>query len=65
MSLHDIETGNKIYDFSLDLGTITGISGRRNHTECFYSFCSFLTPNTIYRVKFDKTDVDVSVRSCI
>lgn len=62
MSLHDVETGKKLYDFTLELGTIAGISGRRHHTECFYSFCSFLTPNTIYRVKFNNSDVDVSVR---
>lgn len=65
MSLHDVETGNKLYEFPLELGTIAGISGRRHHTECFYSFCSFLTPNTIYRVKFNNSDVDVSVSKSI
>lgn len=63
MSLHDVETGKKLYDFPLELGTIAGISGRRHHTECFYSFCSFLTPNTIYKVKFNDSNVDVSVRT--
>lgn len=62
MSLHNVETGEKLYDFQLELGTVTGISGKRDHTECFYSFCSFLTPNTIYRVKFNDSNVDVSVR---
>lgn len=65
MSLHDLESGKKLYDFPLDLGTIAGISGKRQHTECFYSFCSFLTPNTIYRVKFNDSNVDVSVNSYI
>lgn len=62
MSLYDMETGRKVYDFPVELGTIDGISGKRNHTECFYSFCSFLTPNTIYRVKFRNSGVEVSVR---
>lgn len=65
MSLHDLESGKKLYDFPLELGTIAGISGKRQHTECFYSFCSFLTPNTIYRVKFNDSNVDVSVKTFI
>lgn len=61
MSLHEMDTGKKVYDFPMELGTILGISGRRHETECFYSFCSFLTPNIIYRAKFNESNVDVSV----
>lgn len=62
MSLHSIDTGEKYYDFALDVGTITGASGKRNHDELFFSFCSFLTPSTIYKVKFKGREVDVNVR---
>lgn len=54
MSLHQLLTGEKIMDFPMDLGTITGISGKKDHKEMFYSFCSFLTPNIIYRVDFSE-----------
>lgn len=65
MSLHYMNTGTRMYDFPLELGTISGISGKRHYTEMFYSFCSFLTPCTIYRVFFDATNVRVHVSTFI
>ncbi|KAF7267109.1 hypothetical protein GWI33_019606 [Rhynchophorus ferrugineus] len=53
MHIFDIKTGKKLYDFNLDIGTVFSISGKRYHSEMFYSFCSFLTPNIIYRVEFN------------
>lgn len=55
MSLHKLKTGEKLMDFPIDLGTITGMSGKRDHKEMFYGFCSFLTPNIIYRVDFSES----------
>lgn len=52
MAVHDLESGKKIYDFQLDVGTVSALSGKRYHTEMFYSFCSFLTPNIIHKVDF-------------
>lgn len=49
MSLHKLDTGEKIHDFPLDLGTISALSGKHNRSEIFYGFYSFLTPNIIYR----------------
>lgn len=54
MHIYDIYTGIKFYDFSLDVGTISSISGKRHHQLMFYSFCSFLTPNIIHLVDFSK-----------
>ncbi|XP_065166170.1 prolyl endopeptidase-like isoform X2 [Atheta coriaria] len=54
LSLHKLESGEKIMDFDVDLGTINGTSGKRDHDEMFYGFGSFLTPNTIYKVEFLK-----------
>ncbi len=34
------------------LGTAGGFTGRRTHTETFYSFSSYLYPTTIYRYDF-------------
>lgn len=57
MHLHDLETGEKIMDFPLEIGTVTGITGKRHHTEMFFGFTSFLTPNTIYRVDFTEPEI--------
>lgn len=61
MSLHKLETGEKVMDFSIDLGTITSMTGKRDHTEMFYEFFSFLTPNKIYRVDFTKPKIETTV----
>lgn len=61
MSLHELSTGRKIFDFPVELGTITSMTGEKEHTEMFYGFYSFLTPNKIYRVDFTKPDVEVTV----
>lgn len=61
MQIYDIHTGKKIYDFNLGLGTIASISGERHHTEMFYSFCSFLTPNIIYKVNFEDGKIQEKV----
>lgn len=52
MQIFDLHTGKKIHDFNVGLGTIKAMSGERHHTEMFYSFSSFLTPNIIYKVDF-------------
>lgn len=61
MHIFDIKTGKKVYDFNLDIGTVFSISGKRYHTEMFYSFCSFLTPNIIYRVEFNRDKINEMV----
>lgn len=48
-------------DFPVELGTITGMTGERKHTEMFYGFYSFLTPNKLYRVDFTKPEVEITV----
>jgi len=61
LSLHKLETGEKIMDFPLELGSISGIAGRREHTEMFFGFSSFLTPNVIYRVDFKQPEIKATV----
>ncbi|KAG5873179.1 hypothetical protein JTB14_035232 [Gonioctena quinquepunctata] len=61
MAIHDLKTGKKIHDFKLDVGTISTISGKHYHKEMFYSFCSFLTPNIIYKVDFDGEKIKETV----
>lgn len=62
MSIYDLTSGKKVYDFQLDVGTVSSISGKRYHTEMFYSFCSFLTPNVIHKVDFVDGAIKDTVR---
>lgn len=61
MSLHKLETGEKIYDFPLELGTVSALSGKHNRSEIFYGFYSFLTPNIIYRVELNNQNIKPEV----
>ncbi len=48
-------TGEKLKDLALPaIGTVSGLSGRRAHTEAFYAFTSFTYPTTVYRYDFAK-----------
>ncbi|GJQ78270.1 hypothetical protein Trydic_g22113 [Trypoxylus dichotomus] len=61
MSLHKLDTGEKIYDFPLELGSVSALSGKHNRSEIFYGFNSFLTPNIIYRVDLSNPNIKPEV----
>ena len=45
--------GERLKDVALPaIGTVSGFSGRRAHTEGFYAFTSFTYPTTVYRYDF-------------
>ncbi|XP_024525496.1 prolyl endopeptidase isoform X1 [Selaginella moellendorffii] len=49
LEVRDLEHGTLLRTLPLDIGTVSGISGRRKDAEIFYGFTSFLTPGVIYR----------------
>lgn len=52
--VHNLSDGKRIAEFPLQIGTIAGYSGRKEQTEIFFQFISFLTPGVIYRCDMTK-----------
>ncbi|XP_042229599.1 prolyl endopeptidase-like isoform X2 [Homarus americanus] len=50
LQLHSLETGEHLTTLPLDIGTVSGYSGKRTHSEMFYQFTSFLSPGVIYHL---------------
>ena len=55
LRLYELNTGKEICQVPIDIGAVGTISCKRESTELFFSFTSFLTPNTIYQC--DLTDI--------
>ncbi|CAH2102853.1 unnamed protein product [Euphydryas editha] len=51
LQLHS-ESGELLQVFPLDVGSVVGFSGKKQQSEMFYHFMSFLTPGIIYHVDF-------------
>ncbi|RUS91599.1 hypothetical protein EGW08_000572 [Elysia chlorotica] len=56
MFVYDLTTGKQLYKFSLDVGSITSITGEKKQTELFYRFTSFLTPGIIFHCDVSSAD---------
>jgi len=55
--LHEIKSGKRIKRIGEELiGTIGSLSGRREHGEFFFQISSFLSPGTVYRYRFDRSE---------
>ena len=63
--LHELEGGSFITNFPLELGSVTGYSGKRYQTEIFYSFVSFLAPGLIYHCDLSQPDLKPVVRKTL
>ncbi|WOL07271.1 prolyl endopeptidase-like isoform X1 [Canna indica] len=49
LQIRDLETGVLLHWLPVDIGTVYGISGRREDSDVFIGFTSFLTPGIIYK----------------
>jgi prolyl oligopeptidase len=53
LQIRDLQSGNLLHNLPIDIGSVSGISGRRKDKEIFIGFTSFLTPGIIYRCNLD------------
>lgn len=49
IQVRDLETGSMLHNLPIDIGTVYGISARREDSMAFIGFTSFLTPGIIYQ----------------
>src|SRR6478735_1856525 len=54
MYVHDLASGKMLYRIPLPIGSVGSFYGRRNKSEMFFSFDSFLLPTVVYRADFSK-----------
>ncbi|XP_038208448.1 prolyl endopeptidase [Zerene cesonia] len=54
LQLHNMANGELIQEFGLDVGSVVSFSGKKEQSEIFYHFMSFLTPGIIYHVDLKK-----------
>lgn len=52
--VHSLVDGKVIRELPLALGSITGLSTKREQKELFYSFTSFLIPGIVYHLDLDE-----------
>ncbi|RIB07957.1 prolyl endopeptidase-like protein [Gigaspora rosea] len=52
--IYTLSTGKHIKDLPIPIGSIDSITGKREDTEFFFKFVSFLNPGVIYRYDFTK-----------
>ncbi|CAL8076095.1 unnamed protein product [Calicophoron daubneyi] len=48
LSIHRLQTGEKVTDLHIPLGSVCGVTGRKRDTLAFIRFTSFLTPGQIF-----------------
>ncbi|XWS24564.1 hypothetical protein CRYUN_Cryun28dG0113500 [Craigia yunnanensis] len=49
LQVRDLKTGSTLHKLPIDIGTVYGISARREDSMVFIGFTSFLTPGIIYQ----------------
>ena len=48
LNVHDLESGNFLYNIPLEIGSVVGFSGKKEQKEVFYKFSSMIIPGITY-----------------
>ena len=48
MNVYDLHSGKLLYNIPLDIGSVVGLSGKKDQHEVFYKFSSMITPGITY-----------------
>ena len=49
LQIRDLKTGSLLHNLPIEIGSVFGVSGRREYSEVFIGFTSFLTSGIIYK----------------
>ena len=55
LKVHDLESGNFLYNIPLEIGSIVGFSGKKEDKEVFFKFSSMITPGITYFMDMSKS----------
>jgi len=61
LDVHHLESGKKIYNVPLEVGSITGFSGKEKHDEMFFTFSSMVIPSTSFRLDLTQEKPEAKV----
>uniref|UniRef100_A0A3Q1FT18 Prolyl endopeptidase n=1 Tax=Acanthochromis polyacanthus TaxID=80966 RepID=A0A3Q1FT18_9TELE len=61
LQLYELSTGRLVRDLPLDVGTVSGVSCKKKHSEFFYKFTSFTTPGIIYHCDLNEQNPEPKV----
>uniref|UniRef100_A0A803NK20 Prolyl endopeptidase n=1 Tax=Cannabis sativa TaxID=3483 RepID=A0A803NK20_CANSA len=61
LQVRDLNSGSLIHQLPIDIGTVHGISARREDNIVFFGFTSFLSPGIIYQCKLGSETPEIKV----
>ena len=61
LKVHDLETGNFLYNIPLEIGSVVGFSGEKEDKEVFFKFSSMIIPGITYYMDMSKSPATATV----
>ncbi|KAL0904922.1 hypothetical protein M5K25_027086 [Dendrobium thyrsiflorum] len=61
LQIRDLKTGQLLHCLPIDIGSVTKVSGKREDTQIFFSFSSFLTPGIIYNCNLSTSVPEIKI----